>query len=169
MLYSGALLLLLLALVLALEPRARAYDWVLFPLTFVGLFTLESSLLIVPLIVALWWRNAPGVSLARSGGDADGCRSLPRCAVLVWWAGIPCLELRRIRTRLLAGDTRDAAQRLRTRSLGVLGLQRGREPSHRDRVRAAGRGLRVLRVAPSGRDACSGSGSMSARHCSRRP
>jgi hypothetical protein len=60
--YSGALLLLLLALVLALEARARAYDWVLLPLTFVGLFTLESSLLIVPLIVALWWRKAPGVS-----------------------------------------------------------------------------------------------------------
>ena len=60
--YSGALLLVLLALVLALEPRARAYDWVLLPLTFVGLLTLESSLLIVPLIVALWWRNAPGVS-----------------------------------------------------------------------------------------------------------
>lgn len=60
--YSGALLLLLLALALALEPRARAYDWVLFPLTVVGLFTLESSLLIVPLIVSLWWRKAPGVS-----------------------------------------------------------------------------------------------------------
>ena len=60
--YSGALLLLLLALVLALEPRAREYDWVLLPLTFVGLFTLESSLLIVPLVVGLWWRKAPGVS-----------------------------------------------------------------------------------------------------------
>jgi len=60
--YSGALLLLLLALVIALEPRARAYDWLLFPLTFVGLFTLESTLLVVPLIAVLWWRKAPGVS-----------------------------------------------------------------------------------------------------------
>jgi hypothetical protein len=60
--YSGTLILLLLALVIALEPRARAYDWILFPVTFVGLFTLESTLLIVPLIVALWWRKAPGVS-----------------------------------------------------------------------------------------------------------
>ena len=60
--YSGALILLLLALLIALEPRARAYDWVLFPLTFVGLFTLESTLLIVPLIIALWWGKAPGVS-----------------------------------------------------------------------------------------------------------
>jgi hypothetical protein len=60
--YSGALILLLVALVIALEPRARAYDWVLFPLTFVGLFTLESTLLIVPLVIALWWGKAPGVS-----------------------------------------------------------------------------------------------------------
>ena len=60
--YSAALLLLLLALVVALDPRALRYDWVLLPLTFVALFLLESSLLIIPLVVALWWRGAPGVS-----------------------------------------------------------------------------------------------------------
>jgi hypothetical protein len=60
--YSGALVLLLLAMILALQPRLRAYDWALFPLTLVGLFTLESSLLIVPLVVVLWWRKAPGIS-----------------------------------------------------------------------------------------------------------
>jgi len=60
--YSASLLLLLLALALVLDPRARPFDWVLFPVTFIALFLLESSLLIIPVVVALWWRRAPGVS-----------------------------------------------------------------------------------------------------------
>jgi hypothetical protein len=61
--YSGALVLLLLAIALTLEPRTRSYDWILFPLTLVALFSLESSLLIVPIVIVVWWLAAPGVSL----------------------------------------------------------------------------------------------------------
>lgn len=66
--YSGALLLLLLGIVLALSPRMRPYDWIFFPLTLVALFTLESSLLIVPTLAVLWWLSAPGVSLRGLAG-----------------------------------------------------------------------------------------------------
>src|SRR5262249_6259023 len=62
-LYSGALVLLLLAIAWTLEPRVRAHDWLLFPLTLVALFSLESSLLVVPIVVVAWWLGAPGVSL----------------------------------------------------------------------------------------------------------
>lgn len=62
-LYSGALVLLLLVVALALEPRTRPHDWIFFPLTFIALFGLESSLLIIPILVVLWWLAAPGVSL----------------------------------------------------------------------------------------------------------
>lgn len=66
--YSGALVLLLLAIALALEPRARAYDWVFFPLTLIALFTLESSLLLIPILIVLWRLAAPGVSLRGAAG-----------------------------------------------------------------------------------------------------
>ena len=61
--YSGALVLLLVALVLALDPRTRRYDWIFLALTVLALFTLESSLLIIPLVVVLRWLEAPGLSL----------------------------------------------------------------------------------------------------------
>jgi hypothetical protein len=61
--YSGALVVLLVALALALHPRTRPFDWIFLPLTVVGLFALESSLLIIPLLVVLWWLEAPGVGL----------------------------------------------------------------------------------------------------------
>jgi hypothetical protein len=61
--YSGALVMLLSALALALHPRTRPFNWIFFPLTVVGLFALESSLLIIPLLVVLWWLEAPGVGL----------------------------------------------------------------------------------------------------------
>jgi len=60
--YSGALLFLLVALALTFDQRTRAYDWIFLPLTFVALLLLESSLLIAPLIVVLWWLKAPGAS-----------------------------------------------------------------------------------------------------------
>jgi hypothetical protein len=66
--HSGALVLLLAALALALHPRTRPFDWIYLPLTTVALFTLESSLLIVPLLVVLWWFEAPGVSLRGVAG-----------------------------------------------------------------------------------------------------
>lgn len=60
--HSGALVLLLVALVLALDPRTRAFEWIFLPLTAIALFTLESGLLIIPLLLVLWARDAPGVS-----------------------------------------------------------------------------------------------------------
>ena len=61
--HSASLVLLLAALALALHPRTRGFDWVFFPLTAAALFTLESGLLVAPLLVVLWWRNAPGIGL----------------------------------------------------------------------------------------------------------
>ena len=60
--YSAALAAILLAAALPLDARARAYDWVLFPLTFAALLLLESGLLIAPLILVLWRMEAPGLS-----------------------------------------------------------------------------------------------------------
>lgn len=61
--HSASLVLLLAGLAMVLHPRTRPFDWVFFPLTAAALFTLESGLLMVPLLVVLWWRGAPGISL----------------------------------------------------------------------------------------------------------
>jgi hypothetical protein len=61
--YSASLVFVLLAAGLALHPRTRAYDWVFFPVTLVALPVLESSLLIAPLVIVLWWSKAPGVGV----------------------------------------------------------------------------------------------------------
>jgi hypothetical protein len=60
--HSAALLFVLAAVVLAFEPRTRAFDWVFFPITMMGVLVVESALLIVPLLIVLWWLSAPGVS-----------------------------------------------------------------------------------------------------------
>ncbi len=61
--HSATLVLLLAALALALHPATRAFDWIFFPLTAAALFTLESGLLVVPVLVVLWWLQAPGIGL----------------------------------------------------------------------------------------------------------
>lgn len=60
--YTPALLLLLLAAVLALENRVRALDWLYFPITVGALFFLESGVLMLPLVAALYLMKAPGAS-----------------------------------------------------------------------------------------------------------
>jgi hypothetical protein len=66
--HAATLVLLLAAVALALHPRTRAYEWVFFPLTAAALFTLESGLLIAPLLVVLWWCGAPGLGLRGVSG-----------------------------------------------------------------------------------------------------
>lgn len=61
--HGATLVVLLTALALALHPQTRAFDWVFFPLTAAALFTLESGLLLVPLLAVLWWREAPGIGV----------------------------------------------------------------------------------------------------------
>jgi hypothetical protein len=70
--HSAGLVLLLVALVLALDPRTRAFDWIFFLLTFVALLVLESGLLLAPLVPILWWIKAPGVSLRGVAGTLIG-------------------------------------------------------------------------------------------------
>src|SRR5262249_23288576 len=94
------------------------------------------------------WRQ-----LAWRGGDDDGSGAVSRRSVLFRWAGIGHVELRRIRTRLLAGHPPDSAQHPRGRPVALLGLQRDRELPDSDCVRATRRDLRVRLLAPSGRDA----------------
>ena len=60
--YSLGLLLLLVAAVLAIEHRARALDWVFFPITLAALFLLESGVLMLPLVGALYVARTPGAS-----------------------------------------------------------------------------------------------------------
>ena len=59
--HSGGLVLLLLATALALDPRTRQRDWIYFPLTLAALLLIESGLVIAPLLVILWWADAPGI------------------------------------------------------------------------------------------------------------
>lgn len=59
--HSAGLILVLFAIALAIDPRTRPVDWVFLPLTLGALLMLESGLLIAPLVIALWWVNAPGV------------------------------------------------------------------------------------------------------------
>lgn len=59
--HSPGLLLLLVTLALAFEPRTRAFDWIFLPLTLAALLVLESGLLLAPLLVVLWWARAPGL------------------------------------------------------------------------------------------------------------
>jgi hypothetical protein len=70
--HSAALVFVLAAVALAFEPRTRAFDWVFFPLMIVGALVLESTLLIVPLLIVLWWRGAPGVSARGVAAMAAG-------------------------------------------------------------------------------------------------
>jgi hypothetical protein len=70
--HSGGLVLLLLATALALDPRTRPRDWIYFPLTLAALLVLESGLIITPLLVILWWVEAPGVGLRGVLGAAAG-------------------------------------------------------------------------------------------------
>ena len=60
--YTPALFLLLLAAILALEDSARGFDWLYFPMTLVALFFLESGVLMLPLVAALYLMKAPGAS-----------------------------------------------------------------------------------------------------------
>lgn len=70
--HSGGLVLLLLATVLALDPRTRPRDWIYLPLTLAALLLLESGLIIAPLLAILWWAGAPGASLRGVLGAAGG-------------------------------------------------------------------------------------------------
>ena len=59
---SFVLILLLVSIALALDPRTRSTNWVFFPLTLVALFSLEWGVMIVAVLPVLWIMNAPGVS-----------------------------------------------------------------------------------------------------------
>ena len=70
--YTLGLLLLLLAAILALENRARALDWLYFPITLAALFLLESGVLMLPLVAVLYVMNAPGASRRALAGTVAG-------------------------------------------------------------------------------------------------
>jgi hypothetical protein len=84
--YSGALVLQLAAMALAFHPRTRGFDWIFLPLTLVALFLLESSLMILPLLVVLWWRGAPGASIR---GVASAVMAFVIYAAARVWLGTP--------------------------------------------------------------------------------
>jgi hypothetical protein len=60
--YSTAMILVLLAAWLAIEPWGRQSQWWLAPLTLVAMLWLELGVLIVPLVLVAWWLSAPGVT-----------------------------------------------------------------------------------------------------------
>jgi len=57
-----AIILILLAILIAIEPAGRRVEWWLLPLTFAALLLLEFGVLIVPLVAVAWWLRAPGVT-----------------------------------------------------------------------------------------------------------
>jgi hypothetical protein len=60
--HSGVILIVLLTAAWALRPSARHWPWVLFPVTLVATLTLESGLLLIPVLGALWLVGAPGIT-----------------------------------------------------------------------------------------------------------
>jgi hypothetical protein len=70
--YAISLVIVLAAVVSLMSPRHRRYEWVLLPLTLVGLLWLELAVLIVPLAIVAWRMKAPGVTwrsvVAAAGG-----------------------------------------------------------------------------------------------------
>ena len=68
--YSTSMLIVLAVALLALMPRRGWHEWVLLPLTLLGLLWLELAILIVPIVLVAWLMKAPGTtwrSLAASG------------------------------------------------------------------------------------------------------
>ena len=59
--YAAVVVCLVLAVGLALHPRARRLAWLPGLLAFVALLSLELGVLIVPLTIVLWWAGAPGL------------------------------------------------------------------------------------------------------------
>lgn len=57
-----AIILILFAILLVVEPAGRRVEWLLLPLTFASLLLLEFGVLIVPLVAVAWWWRAPGVT-----------------------------------------------------------------------------------------------------------
>ena len=57
-----AIILILLAVLVVIEPAGRRVEWWLLPLTFASLMLLEFGILIVPLVAVAWWLRAPGVT-----------------------------------------------------------------------------------------------------------
>ncbi len=67
-----AILLILLAILIVIEPAGRRVEWVLLPLTFASLMLLEFGILIVPLVAVGWWLRAPGVTWRGLAGAMGG-------------------------------------------------------------------------------------------------
>lgn len=59
--HSAVMVLVLLAVALACDPRTRPIDWVYGPLALIAMLGIELGLLIVPLSLVLWWFKAPGI------------------------------------------------------------------------------------------------------------
>jgi hypothetical protein len=109
--HSGVLLLVLASAAVAFHPAARRWNWVYFPLTLAAMLLLESGLLIVPVVAALWLTRAPGAS----------ARAVVACiAALVAYGAI----------RLGLGQPVDAAAAYTHSGLGFSGV----EPQRLDEI-----------------------------------
>jgi hypothetical protein len=60
--HSGVILIVLLTAAWALHPSASRWQWLLLPVTLVATLTLESGLLLIPVLGALWLVGAPGIT-----------------------------------------------------------------------------------------------------------
>jgi len=58
---SVALILLLVAIAMAIEPRARAFGWVLGPLVLVSMLSVEWGVMVALVLPVLWLTGAPGL------------------------------------------------------------------------------------------------------------
>lgn len=60
--YAVVMAAILLAIVMALNPRTRHYDWMFGVLMLVATLGLEFGVLVIPVLITLWWFGAPGIS-----------------------------------------------------------------------------------------------------------
>ena len=60
--YAVVMAAILLAIVMAFNPRTRHYDWLFGVLMLVATLGLEFGVLMIPVLITLWWFGAPGIS-----------------------------------------------------------------------------------------------------------
>jgi hypothetical protein len=70
--YATSMLIVLVVALLLMSPRLRGYEWVLLPVTLVGLLWLELAVLIVPLAIVAWLMKAPGATWRSVAAPAGG-------------------------------------------------------------------------------------------------
>jgi hypothetical protein len=82
--HSGVLLIVVAGAAAGFTPWARRWEYMWFPVTLCAALALESGLLLVPVLIALWLARAPGVTIR---GVAAALVAVAVYAVVHLWLG----------------------------------------------------------------------------------